>query len=115
MIVGLMDNEYPSGSSMSASVIICSAWGNTKIEPTLFGFSPDIAGRCECCNIRRVYLPSPACARTHPVANQAMDPKIVTKRVREPALKSTSNFKNAEVRLMFRPLSLRRNRTHCFK
>jgi len=23
MIVGLVDNEYPSGSSMSASVIIC--------------------------------------------------------------------------------------------
>jgi thiamine transporter ThiT len=42
MIVGLVDNEYPSGSSMSASVIICIVLLGLipEIEPTLFGFSP---------------------------------------------------------------------------
>ena len=40
MIVGLVDNEYPSGSSMSASVIICIVLLGLipEIEPALFGF-----------------------------------------------------------------------------
>ena len=58
MIVGLVDNEYPSGSSMSASVIICIVLLGLipKIKPKLFGFSPDIAGRCASCNIRNFVL-----------------------------------------------------------
>ena len=39
--MGLVDNEYPSGSSMSASVIICIVLLGLipKIEPTLFGLA----------------------------------------------------------------------------
>jgi hypothetical protein len=51
--VGLVDNEYPSGSSMSASVIICIVLLGLipKIEPTLFGLARILQDAPATCNI----------------------------------------------------------------
>jgi hypothetical protein len=47
MIVGLVDNEYPSGPKhvRKRDYLHCSAWINTQNRTNAVWLSPDIAGR----------------------------------------------------------------------